>query len=302
MPCKNRCGFISYIPSKPDKYGIKFWVLCEVKSKYVVNIIPYLGAQEKAKRGNIPLGESVVLELTQNIGGKGYNICCDNYFTSLNVAKKLKEKRISFIGTIKKNKRELNKVMTEPEKNKIFSSTFFWHQSIMFVKYQPKRNKTVCLLSSMHNKPEVDSQTKSKKPEVILYYNTNKVGVDSFDQMSRLYSTHTCSRRWPLAVWANMLDIAVINAWVVFKKCSQSDISRRDFIIKLAETLIGKHDGNQQQNDQAHPCYENRKRKRCASSNCRNMTNAICRKCQKYICGNCAEKGSKAITLICNKC
>ena len=44
MPCKSRCSFVTYMPNKSDKYGIKFLVLVDVKSKYVSNIFPYLGA------------------------------------------------------------------------------------------------------------------------------------------------------------------------------------------------------------------------------------------------------------------
>ena len=47
LPMKNRCPFIVFMPNKPDKFGIKFWVLAEVENKYIVNVIPYLGAQEK---------------------------------------------------------------------------------------------------------------------------------------------------------------------------------------------------------------------------------------------------------------
>ena len=64
MPCKSRCSFVTYMPNKPNKYGIKFWVLVDVKSKYVSNIFPYLGTQEKEQRGDTPLAESVVMRLT----------------------------------------------------------------------------------------------------------------------------------------------------------------------------------------------------------------------------------------------
>ena len=47
MPVKSRCPFITFMPNKPDKYGIKFWVLADVETKYVANIVPYLGAQER---------------------------------------------------------------------------------------------------------------------------------------------------------------------------------------------------------------------------------------------------------------
>ncbi|KAL6458302.1 hypothetical protein MHYP_G00335330 [Metynnis hypsauchen] len=42
FPTKTRCCFLHYIATKPDKFGIKFWVACDLKSKYVCNIIPYL--------------------------------------------------------------------------------------------------------------------------------------------------------------------------------------------------------------------------------------------------------------------
>ena len=35
------------MPNKADKYSIKFWVLVDVKAKYVANITPHLGAQKK---------------------------------------------------------------------------------------------------------------------------------------------------------------------------------------------------------------------------------------------------------------
>jgi hypothetical protein len=31
------------MPNKPDKFGIKFWLLVDVESKYIVNGFPYLG-------------------------------------------------------------------------------------------------------------------------------------------------------------------------------------------------------------------------------------------------------------------
>ena len=36
MPMKNRCPFIVYMPNKPDIFGIKFWILVEIESKYMV--------------------------------------------------------------------------------------------------------------------------------------------------------------------------------------------------------------------------------------------------------------------------
>lgn len=40
--------FKQYLPNKPDKFGIKFWLASDVQTKYVVNEFSYLGKSEKA--------------------------------------------------------------------------------------------------------------------------------------------------------------------------------------------------------------------------------------------------------------
>jgi len=46
FPCKSRCKYTQYMPNKPDKYGIKFWLLAELESKYCLAISPYCGADD----------------------------------------------------------------------------------------------------------------------------------------------------------------------------------------------------------------------------------------------------------------
>ena len=95
------------MPNKPDKYGINFWVIVDLNSKYVPNIVPYLGAQKADRRDGMPLAESIVMKLAYHVTGKGYNITCDNFFTSLPLAKKLANEKISIVGTMRKNRRKL---------------------------------------------------------------------------------------------------------------------------------------------------------------------------------------------------
>ena len=59
------------------------------------------------------------------------------------------------------------------------------------------------------------------------------------DSMCRQMSTKAASRRWPLAVFYNILDMAGVNAWIIFVKATESKLSRRKFLFKLAEELIG---------------------------------------------------------------
>ena len=60
--CKNRCSFIQFMPNKPGEFGLKFWVLADLSTKYVCNMIPFLGKSED-KSSDVLLGESVVMKL-----------------------------------------------------------------------------------------------------------------------------------------------------------------------------------------------------------------------------------------------
>lgn len=301
LPLKSRCGFITFMPNKPDKYGLKFWVLAEVDTKYVVRVTPYLGAQEKFSRGNVPLAEAVVMDLVQPIKGKGYNVCTDNFFTSLPLAKKLCENKISLVGTMRKNRRELCSQMTEPTKGGLYSSFFCWYSgcNALFVRYQAKAKKTVCLLSTMHNSASVSDGTK-QKPDVILFYNKNKVGVDSYDQMNRYYSTHSASRRWPMAVWSNILDTAAINARVVYMKSCQLSITRRNFLLCLIDQLHSKP--GSEAIETRSTVIRAQKRRKCSITGCENATTFVCMNCKKPTCGVCAQPESKTVYVMCKNC
>jgi len=40
---RDRCPFRVYIPSKPDRYGLKIWSMCDVSVNYLYNLQVYLG-------------------------------------------------------------------------------------------------------------------------------------------------------------------------------------------------------------------------------------------------------------------
>ena len=72
LPCKSRSPFTQFMANKPDKFGIKFWLLCNVKSKYICNGHPYLGADNNRNQNDL-VGESVVKKLMEPYYNKGYN-------------------------------------------------------------------------------------------------------------------------------------------------------------------------------------------------------------------------------------
>src|ERR1044072_973499 len=54
------------MPSKPAKYGLKFWCLCDAATGYCLHMRPYLGSDNGAGRTS-QLGMKVALELTERL-------------------------------------------------------------------------------------------------------------------------------------------------------------------------------------------------------------------------------------------
>jgi hypothetical protein len=110
------------------------------------------------------------------------------------------------------------------------------HDGISLTIYQSKKNKNVILPSSLH--PSVRILTNKKRtPETIQYYNLTKSGVDIVDQMARHLSVKASSRRWPVHTFYNILVLAAINAFVIYKAVTGEKLSRKVFLQKLSEEL-----------------------------------------------------------------
>ncbi|KAK9702364.1 Transposase IS4 [Popillia japonica] len=79
FPTRARCRFTQYMANKSDKFGIKFWLAADVKSKYLINGFPYLGKDDQRPQ-NLLLGEHVVLNVMEPCLNKGRNVTTDNFF------------------------------------------------------------------------------------------------------------------------------------------------------------------------------------------------------------------------------
>ena len=68
--CKARCKFIQYMANKPDKFGLKFWLIVDVNSKYLYNGFPYVGKDE-THATSTSLSTDVVLKLIEPLANCG---------------------------------------------------------------------------------------------------------------------------------------------------------------------------------------------------------------------------------------
>ena len=91
----------------------------------------------------------------------------------------------------------------------------------MIVSDCPKKRKVVTLMSTMHLGKEEEMGSK-KNPEVIMYNNSTKSGVDTINQLICACSTKRMTRRWHMAILYNMVDLSSINTLIVYLSLNHS--------------------------------------------------------------------------------
>lgn len=149
------------------------------------------------------------------------------------------------VGTVRKNKPQLPPEFINVQARPVCSSVFGFGAEpnrTLLVSYVPKKNKNVIMLSTLHSDDEIDLDTgDSFKPEVISFYNLSKGGVDVVDRMKKEYSVKRVSNRWPLTVFNGLLNLATINAQIIYLSNTGAKIARRIFIAELAKQLAKPH-------------------------------------------------------------
>lgn len=311
---RGNCRFRQYIPSKPAKYGIKIYALVDARHYYSYNLEVYVGKQPEGEYNVSNKPSDVVKRLVTPIHNTGRNITADNWFTDVELVSYLKEKKLSYVGTIRKNKRQLPTEFVATKRRPENSSLFGFSSDATIVSYVPKKNKNITLISSLHHDDAIDESTGDKrKPEIITFYNDTKSGVDVVDKMCSSYNVARNTRRWPLVVFFSLLNIAGINAQVVLARNGQAVVRRRLFLRELAKQLAMEHLQRRRANSATFPRalqerlnsvnLENQgnrpvpednvvqnnplKRKACVPCNAekrRRLTNYYCKTCDQALC------------------
>lgn len=237
---RGKCPFRQYNPRKPAKYGIKTFALVDAKMAYTMNLETYVGTQPEGpfRQSNSPM--DVVMRLAEPVKGSNRNLTADNWFSSVPLGKKLlEEMKLTFVGTLRKNKREIPVEFLPNKTRAEHSSLFGFQQDATLVSYCTKKRQAVLLLSTLHHDNTIDEDTGDlHKPEIVTFYNMTKIGVDLVDQLIQNYNVARNTRRWPMVVFFNLLNISAINALCIFKYNLKKKVSRDSYLQGLAWEMI----------------------------------------------------------------
>ncbi|KAJ8956555.1 hypothetical protein NQ318_019279 [Aromia moschata] len=135
-----------FIRGKPVRFGYKEWMLCS-STGYCYNFDVYCGAKpscietEIKAKPTLPLGSRVVLELLECVTEPSdHTVFFDNYFTSYDILKTLREKGFRATGTARDNRIKNCPLPSKSEVNKKERGHFFHMydktNNLLFVKWK----------------------------------------------------------------------------------------------------------------------------------------------------------------------
>ena len=243
---RGRCPFKMYLPSKPGKYGLLVRTVADANHRYMYKMWPYSGrpaAPELAPPGTF--FESVpemVKHMVREVAGTGRNVTMDRYFTSIPLTEDLLAERLTVVGTINKRRKFLPKELTEARGRQVDTHLFAFRNDVTLVSTCHKPGKLVLAVSTQHRTALVDSRT--NKPDLVLYYNATKGGVDVMDAITEYYMYKPPVTRWPTAFFFFLMGVAQVNASTVLMLNRGHDAAqvktgaRRSIMYAMGQQLV----------------------------------------------------------------
>ena len=319
---RGRLGFRQYLPAKPTKYGIKVWMRADSENGFCNEFEIYTGKKDDVNH-EIGLCTRVVLNLTEKIARKHHIVNIDNYFTSVDLLSRLKDRQTYARGTARSNRKNFPSKTLTPKcvKNQGDLKVV---QSDYMAAYAWKDKKTIFFLSSADDPTQRGTEVQRRQkdgtqkavpsPIVVSKYNVKMNGVDKNDQLRTEYPTFRMCKRWWIYIFYFLLDLAIANAFILMRESPNHKLKTKtgkdkertllNFRMNLVKQLIGnfrigrkrKRVSNIDPNGVGHwpQAAEKRGRcKQCTKNGDRSDVKWQCSGCKVHLCVTCFENFHK---------
>ena len=225
----------TYMPSKPRKFGVKFFWLCEATTGFALHGIIYSGRKEN----NAPyrnLTNDIVMNLCSLYYGTGRNIYVDRYFTTHELVSNSLSQKLTLVGNIMSNRREILSQFKLAKGREVESTKALYDHSngILLISYIPKENRNVLMMSFSHS--DVSITDCHSKSTVIMDYNKHKGEVDTLDENCEEFNCLKKTNFWPMVINCNLINVATNNAFIVMRGVRKSS-KRTEFLKRLCFQL-----------------------------------------------------------------
>ena len=256
IPTKSRSSLKQYLPNKPHKWGYKV-ISRAGQSGIIYDFEMYTGKNDSiVPQDGLGISSTYVMRLSEGIpNGKNYKLFYDNWFSSVPLAVKLYERGILSLATIRANRLKGCILKEEKDLKKegrgCHDSQVETTNNIIAIKWFD--NKAVHVISTYAGINPLDTcrwwDGKAKcyitieRPFAIKEYNSFMGGVDLSDMLIMLYKINFKSRKWYMRIFYFFLDLAVVNAWLIYRRVMKRINNNRplrlvDFKEDISEGLL----------------------------------------------------------------
>lgn len=178
VPFKGKLKFKQYISNKRHKFGIKLFKLC-LEGGYLYDLKVYCGQESQSNSATETVPTKVVLNLTQDLLGKGRTLCVDNYYTSVELAHKLLDEDTYLLGTLRSNRKNnpKNVIQKKLKRGEVIAQES--NTGIYVEKWKDKRD--VMMLTTKVVPEMVTIRKRAgeiEKPKTVIEYNKHKSYID----------------------------------------------------------------------------------------------------------------------------
>lgn len=173
----------------------------------------------------------LVMQLASTLPfGVNHKLFADNYFSSIPIVQELQARGIQYLGTVRGNR--LKGCAMKDEKTLKSEgrgcSDHRVEEQTNCVAVRWYDNRVVNLLSSyVGTEPTTVAKRWDRKkkvhvevpmPAIVQVYNKFMGGIDLLDMMTSMYKYCLKSRRWYLYVFWHTVTIALVNAWLLYRR------------------------------------------------------------------------------------
>lgn len=244
MLWKGRLAFKQYIPKKRHRFGVKFFIIVDCKTGFILGFIIYVGSgTEIDNYEELGISGSIVMTLMKPYLGKGHNLYVDNWYTSPKLFSELHENKTGGCGTVKSNRSGMPKFnnLAKGEVEELHEG------SLLAIKWHDKRD--VHMLTTI-NKDGVGPTKKKdpltnatiEKPLAVLDYNANMGGVDKSDMQIHFVDCARKTMKWYKKLFFHLLDMSLLNSYNMYRiKNNKKRQTLGEFRIELVRQLIEKY-------------------------------------------------------------
>lgn len=245
---KGKCGALVYNKLKPNKWGLKLYILAGANTGYAFKIILYTGK-------TMPVDE-IVSNLMCDYLGKSHHLYFDNFYTTVNNIKVFRENNTYVTGSSRSNRQGLPKELIKAANANLKKGEIILINNGFINGILMQDRRFVILLSSYNSVSNEEYNITSKelicegKKYVILRkadkvgfindYNKNMGGVDILDQKIQYYDCNRRSPRWTFKLSVTILNIYASNSYILYLQNKIGKLSRMNFNLKISDWLCQK--------------------------------------------------------------